>query len=121
MWKERKRLWCGLPWTFTIYSFDESRLFVEKGFLNKTIDEVRLYRVLDIGVTRSLLQRIFGLGTIQLHTSDKTLGDFSIVNIKHVMDVKEKLSALIEDEREKKRVATREFVGDCECEPDDYE
>lgn len=41
IWYERKRLWCGLPWTFTKYGMDEGRLFVETGFLN-TREEERL-------------------------------------------------------------------------------
>ncbi len=111
IWRERKRLWCGLPWTFTVYSFDEERFFIESGFLNKKEEEVRLYRVLDLSVSRNFLQRIFGLGTIHLRTSDKSLGDFDIVNIKNVKDVKEKLSQLVEEQRDKKRVSTREFMG----------
>ncbi len=112
LWRERKRLWCGLPWTFTVYSFDEERIFIESGFLNQRQDEVRLYRILDVSVTRSFIQRIFGLGTIHFNSSDKTLGDFDIVNIKNVKEVKEQLSALIEKQRELKRVSTREFIND---------
>ena len=53
LFRERKRNWCGLPWSFTVYSFDEERLFIEKGILSKQEDEVRLYRILDISLTRS--------------------------------------------------------------------
>ena len=110
LWRERKRLWCGLPWTFTVYSFDEERIFVDTGFWNKKQDEIRMYRVLDITVTRKFGQRIFGMGSIQLKTSDKTMGDFEIKNIKKVMDVKMQLSDLIEANREKKRITGREFM-----------
>ena len=110
LWKERKRIWCGLPWTFTVYSFDEERIFVDTGFFNKRQDEIRMYRVLDITVTRKFGQRIFGMGSIQLKTSDKTMGDFEIKNIKKVMDVKRQLSDLIEANREKKRISGREFM-----------
>ena len=110
LWRERKRIWCGLPWTFTIYSFDEERIFVDTGFFNKRQDEIRMYRVLDITVTRKFGQRIFGMGSIQLKTSDKTMGDFEIKNIKKVMDVKGQLSDLIEANREKKRISGREFM-----------
>lgn len=110
LWKERKRIWCGLPWTFTVYSFDEERIFVDTGFFNKKQDEIRMYRVLDITVTRKFGQRIFGMGSIQLKTSDKTMGDFEIKNIKKVMDVKMQLSDLIEANREKKRITGREFM-----------
>jgi uncharacterized membrane protein YdbT with pleckstrin-like domain len=118
MWKERKRIWCGLPFTFTTYSGDETRLFVDKGFLNKKQDEVQLYRILDLSVSRSLGQRIFGLGTIQICSSDKTLGDFELKNIKHVMQVKEELSRNVEIMRDKKRVTSREFLGHDEYEHD---
>jgi len=110
LWKERKRIWCGLPWTFTVYSFDEERIFVDTGFFNKRQDEIRLYRVLDITVTRKFGQRIFGMGSIQLKTSDRTMGDFEIKNIKKVLDVKRQLSDLIEANREKKRITGREFM-----------
>jgi len=119
LWKERKRIWCGLPWTFTVYSFDEERIFVDTGFFNKRQDEIRMYRVLDISVTRKFGQRIFGMGSIQLKTSDKTMGDFEIKNIKKVMDVKMQLSDLIEANREKKRVVSREFMSSNDA--DDFE
>ncbi|MCR5516059.1 MAG: PH domain-containing protein [Lachnospira sp.] len=121
MWKERKRLWCGLPWTFTVYSGDDQRLFVESGFFNKNQDECRLYRILDISVTRSFGQRLFGLGTIKLCTSDKTLGDFEIKNIRHVMQVKEELSQSVEIMRDKKRVTSREFLGHDEDEHEEFD
>ena len=119
LWRARKRIWCGLPWTFTVYSFDEERIFVDTGFFTKRQDEIRMYRVLDISVTRTFGQRIFGMGTIHLKTSDKTMGDFDIKNIKMVMDVKRQLSDLIETNREKKRVVSREFMSSNDA--DDFE
>ncbi|MCR5624915.1 MAG: PH domain-containing protein [Lachnospiraceae bacterium] len=112
LYKERKRIWCGLPWTFTIYSFNEERLFIKTGVFNIKEDEVRLYRILDLSVTRSFGQRIFGLGTIKVDSSDKSMRAFEIKNIKHVMDVKEQLSELIEAERQRKRISGREFMSD---------
>lgn len=114
LWKERKRIWCGLPLTFTVYSYDNERFYVKSGFLNQRQD------VQDLTVTRSLSQRIFGMGTILVNSSDKTLGDFEIKNIKNVMDVKEQLSALVEIQRDQKRVYTRENIsGDSEADHDD--
>ena len=31
VWKDRKRNFLGLPWTFTKYSLSEDRFFIEKG------------------------------------------------------------------------------------------
>lgn len=110
IWSDRKRLWCGLPWTFTVYSLSNDRLFINSGLLSTREDEVRLYRILDISLRRTLLQRIFGLSTIELHTSDKTLGNFNIKNIKKGHDVKEMLSELVEKVRTEKHVTNREYM-----------
>ncbi|MEE1113495.1 MAG: PH domain-containing protein [Eubacterium sp.] len=112
LWRERKRNWCGLPWTFTVYSFDEERIFVERGFFTKREDECRMYRVMDLSVKRTLGQRIFGMGTIEVHSSDRTLRDFKIENIKNVHEVKEMISKNVELMRDKKRVTSREFIAD---------
>ena len=42
LWKDRKRPFLGLPWSFTKYKVDEDRLYLETGFFNSTEDEVRL-------------------------------------------------------------------------------
>lgn len=119
LWKARKRIkFFGLPWTFTVYRLTEDRLLIKRGFFTTHEDEVRLYRILDISLKRTLLQKIFGLGSIICHSSDKTMGDFEIVNIKHSYDVKNLLSDLVEKERMSKRVTNREFMVDDECDFD---
>ena len=111
-WYDRKRLWCGLPWTFTKYGMSDDRLFVEKGLFNVRVMEVRLYRILNISIQRSLIQRIFGLGTIHLDSTDKDLSCFDIVNIKNSESVMEMISEAVEEERLRNRVASREFMSD---------
>ncbi len=111
IWQERKRIWCGLPWTFTVYSMSEDRLFIKKGLFNLREDEVRLYRIKDLILRRSLFQRIFGLGTISIKSSDASMSNFDLVNIKNSGEIKEKLSRLVEEERQKKRVSSREVIG----------
>lgn len=112
LWKARKRNAIGLPWTFTTYELSEDRLFVTSGLLKTVEDEVRLYRILDLTLSRTLLQKIFGMGTISVSSADKTMGDFELKNIKNPDEVKEQLSNLVEENREKKRVTNREFMGD---------
>ena len=110
LWHDRKRYF-GLPISFTKYSMSEDRLFVETGLLNLSQDEVRLYRILDLQLKRSLGQRIFGVGSIIVSSSDKSLGTFEIRNIKHSANVKEMLSVQVEQQREAKRVVGREYMG----------
>ncbi len=119
LWRARKRLtFLGLPWTFTVYRLTKDRLFIKQGFFTTREDEVRLYRILDISLKRTLFQKMFGLGTIQCHSSDKTMGHFEIINVKHSYDVKNLLSDLIEQERMEKRVSNREFISDPDCDFD---
>ena len=120
LWRARKRLtFFGLPWTFTVYRLTKDRLLIKTGFFTTKEDEVRLYRILDISLKRTLIQKIFGLGTIQCHSSDKTMGHFDIINVRHSYDVKNLLSDLIEKERMEKRVSNREFISDPDCDFDD--
>lgn len=111
LWHDRKRH-LGLPLSFTKYSMSEDRLFVETGLLNLTQNEVRLYRILDLQLKRSIGQRIFGVGSIIVSSSDKSLGTFEIKNIKHSANVKEMLSVQVEQQREEKRVYSRENMLD---------
>lgn len=119
IWHDRKRIFCGLPWTFTKYSLTKDRLFIETGLFNYKQNETRLYRILDLQLTRSFIQRIFGLGTIKVCSSDKALGNFDIKNIKFSSNVKELLSVNIEEQRQKNRVSSREFMSGTDIEDAD--
>ena len=110
IWKDRKRTLFGLPLSFTKYSLEEDRLYIETGFFNSVENEVRLYRIMDLQLSRTLGQKMFGLGTIKVKSADKTLGDFEIKNIKNSKEVKEQLSKLVEEMRDKKRVVNRELM-----------
>ena len=83
VWKDRKRIIFGLPWTFTRYILTQEKLTIDTGFISRKEDEIRLYRVLDITLERPLSQRIWGLGTIRLNTADKTSPVIEIKRIKH--------------------------------------
>ena len=85
-------------------------MFIETGFFNSVENEVRLYRIMDLQLSRTLGQKMFGLGTIKVKSADKTLGDFEIKNIKNSKEVKEQLSKLVEEMRDKKRVVNRELM-----------
>lgn len=112
VWQDRKRTLFGLPWSFTKYSLTEEKLLIETGFLNKKEEEVRLYRIMDVTLKRSLRERIFGLGTIHCCSADRSTPEFDILRIKSSGDVKNMLSDMIEQQRTIKRVTSREFMSD---------
>ena len=109
IWKDKKRYF-GLPISFTRYGMSEDRLFISVGFLNIRDDEVLLYRVRDIDTSRSLWQRIFGVGTITVLSSDKTMPTLVLKNIKNPVDVKELLHAQVEEIKLKRRVRIGEIM-----------
>ncbi len=122
LWKDRKRiLLFGLPWTFTKYSFNEERFFMETGLFKTVENEVRLYRIMDLKLSRSFFQKLFDLGTITVASSDRSLHNFEIKNIKDSKNVKEKLSELVEAQRNAKRVMSREIMSDQDDDIDDME
>ncbi|MBO5551905.1 MAG: PH domain-containing protein [Lachnospiraceae bacterium] len=111
IWEDRKRTFFGMPWSFTRYALDEQRFYLEKGFFSTRYDEVRLYRMTDVVLVRTLMQKIFGIGTLKIDSSDKNLGNFSIINIRDSERVKELFSQKIEEQRRANRVYSRESIG----------
>ena len=112
VWKDRKRIIFGLPWTFTKYFLTEEKLLIETGVLSRREEEIRLSRIMDITMKRSLGERIFNLGTIHCCSADKSTPEFNIRRIKSPAKVKNMLSDMVEAERMEKRVSGREFLGD---------
>ena len=109
LWKARKRNKLGLPWTTTVYSLDQERLYIRKGIFNTMEAEVRLYRIIDMTVHRKFRQKIFGIGTIHCDSSDQTMKNFDIINIRSVDNVKRMLSTLVDESRIRNKVFTSEL------------
>lgn len=110
IWQDRKHhLW--FPISFTKYSVGDGRLYVTSGLLSSREDECLLYRITDISLTRTLLQRVCGTGTIELNTKDQSTPVIYLENIGHSVEIKRMLSNLIEKEREEKRVVGRDMYG----------
>ncbi len=110
LWRDRKRIFFGLPWTFTVYTLTDDRLIVKTGILNTSEDEIRLYRILDITLKRSFWERLFGLGTLHLCTADKSSPEMDILHIKSPREVRTLLSDKVEEERAARYVGVREYI-----------
>ena len=117
-WKDRKRV-LGLPITFTRYRLSEDRLFCEKGFFNIKQDEVLLYRVRDLQLTMKLTQRIFGMGTVCVISSDKSVPHLDLVNVRRPREVKEMIHRSVEEAKDKRRMRTMEIMGGDSAAADD--
>lgn len=117
-WIDKKRH-LGMPISFTKYTLTDERLYTESGFINLKESELLLYRVRDIGLTRTLWQRLFGVGTIHIYSSDTTDEHLDIVNVKKAKDVKDLISSKVEESKKSRRIGTTEIIGsditDLEC------
>ena len=109
LWKDRKRYF-GLPLSFTRYCLSEDRLFVSEGFLNIKDDEILLYRVRDIDTRRNLWQRLFGVGTVVVMSSDKSMPNLVLKNIKDPVAVKELIHRQVEEMKIRRRVRFGEIM-----------
>jgi len=108
-WYDRKRH-LGLPISFTKYYIKDDRFFLETGFFTTKINEILLYRIRDVSVKITLWQKIFGVGTVTLISSDKTLPTLDVKNIKSPRNVKEILHEEIERMKDEKRIRVGEIL-----------
>ncbi len=125
LWRDRKR-YLGMPISFTRYAMSEDRLFTSVGLLNIKDDEILLYRVRDIDTKRTLGQRLFGVGTVTVVSSDKTMPNMVLKNIRNPVEVKEMIHQQVEEMKLKRRVRVGEimgngFDGDGDGVPDDLD
>ena len=114
IWHDRKRI-LGLPISFTRYALSEDRLFLKRGVINVKQDEIVLYRVRDLRVSVSLWQRLFGVGTVTVISTDKSIPELTLKNIRQPNEVKE----LIHEYVETMKIARRMRVGEMSMDVDD--
>lgn len=121
LWKDRKRF-LGMPLSFTRYSLSEDRLFLSVGCFSIKDDEVLLYRVRDISVSRTFWQRIFGVGTISISSADKTTPTLVLKNVKKPIYVKELLHAQVEEMKIQRRMRFGEMMSsDLDNDDEDFD
>lgn len=116
IWHDRKRIF-GMPITFTRYALSSDRLFIRKGWLNIHQDEVLLYRVRDLCVKVNLWQRIFGVGTISIASTDKSVPTLILKNVRQPFEVKE----LIHENVERMKIERRMRIGEMSMDIDDVD
>jgi uncharacterized membrane protein YdbT with pleckstrin-like domain len=91
------------------YVLTNERLKITKGILNRTTEEIELYRVKDFSLSEPFFMRLFKLGNISIETSDKTMPLLSITALPRAADFKEQLRTCVEEIRTKKNVREVDF------------
>lgn len=110
--EERKRiLFFGLPWTFTKYTIQEDIINISAGLLKTVEDDCYMYKVTDVKLETSLMERIFKLGTVVCYTGDTTHQILKLIHIKNARAVKDFILEQSEAQRMKKRTLTTQSLN----------
>lgn len=115
-WKDRKRF-LGMPLSFTKYRLDNNRLYVSRGLFTTIEDELVMYRVLDVRLTRTFGDKVFGVGTVILYTADETNKELKLEKIKNPKEIRDLISEIAESERAKLGIKGKELYGVAENQP----
>lgn len=109
-----------IPWALyrwlvvrtTTYRLTTERLLTEHGILSKTTDTLELYRVRDYQVTAPFIQRLCGLQTIRLLTTDTSTPEIVLDFIPTAAGLPDLFRKQIEESRMRKRVRTVDLEDD---------
>lgn len=77
----------------TQYTVTNQRVLIERGVFSKTVDEIDLRYVDDSSFTQSLLDRILGIGSVTLVSSDATTPHYVLRSIRDPRGVREMIRA----------------------------
>lgn len=101
---ERKRwVFFGLPFTFTKYTVTDNVITVNEGLLNTRENDCYLYKVQDVELQTSFMERIFGLGTVACYTGDNTHPQLFLSHIRNAREIKNYILEASEEARRKRR------------------
>lgn len=104
-------IWKYLDVRYQKMTLTTQRLRIEEGVLSKKIDEVELYRIKDTQLKQTFIDRMLGLGTVEIVSSDETNPVLHIPSIKNARDMREKLRQCVEKLRLARGVRELDFAA----------
>ncbi len=99
--------WAIYRWLFvkcTRFILSTQRLRIEVGILSKAVDDLEIYRVKDITLTQPFIQRLLGLGSIRLVTSDVSHPHLLLAAIPDAGEVRDLIRDTVEKMRRERGV-----------------
>ena len=109
---ERKRwLFLGLPFTFTKYIIKEDVITFDSGLLKTVENDCYMYKVQDVELTTTLIEKMFGLGTVVCYTGDTTHPKLLLEHIRHAREIKDFILKESEEARLRRRTVNMLDIG----------
>lgn len=96
--------WRWLVTRSTHYTLTDQRLKTRRGVFGRVTDDLELYRVKDSHFTQPFLQRMLGIGTITLRTTDASTPVVALPGMDAPEALWERIRALVETRRDAKGV-----------------
>ena len=81
------------------YELTTQRFIHSKGILIRTVDRIDVIDIDDVSYVQGIVQRMLGVGSIRLQSSDRSHSDLSLAGIDQV----QRVSGMIDDVRRKER------------------
>lgn len=111
VWTDKKRTLFGLPLSFTRYYLTRTKFITRAGLINVEEDEIDLYKIIDKSVKRPFFQRLFGCGTIIIHSKDADTPTKEVKSIKSVRQVSNLIDKHMNNMRDRYGIRGRDMVG----------
>lgn len=102
-------IWKWLEIKCETYELTTQRFRILSGVFNREEEEMELYRVKDISFSQPFVPRMFGLGNVTMHTSDKTTPHLTIYGLADAQEFRDLLREAVEKRRDEKRVREVDF------------
>ncbi len=115
---EERELWTGSPDSVlepltsrsTKYMLTSERIRVQTGMIGKKAEQLELFRVKDVKVTRNLRQRARGCGDLEVVSSDKTTPELTLSSVKDPDQLAEQIRKAAREARQRSGVRMQEYV-----------
>lgn len=95
--------WCLRPfltWLTTRYVLTDRRVLMRNGVLSKNGRDIPLTRVNDVSFKTTLIERLFGSGTLTIESAGER-GQVALTDVPKVEEVQREIYRLVEDEAQR--------------------
>ena len=95
----------------TRYRLTTQRLFAETGLIAKNLEEVELFRVKDVTLRQGVLDRLLGVGTVTVLSTDDTAPELALAGVRDPLAAKEALRTAFRAARQREGLRIGEFIA----------